>query len=430
MPTDLQAHLAQLWVADTHEHAMSESHWLSRGPADVLCDLFWHYSQKDLISAGASEESIQRLIAGSDVSLEDRWRAIEPAWQAMRYTGYGEALRLQAKYCYGIEELTPDAFRQAQPRLAALRAAGARYRFLHDVARIDHMQVNEFVFPAAADPVAPDFFLYDLSFATPCWGYFPPEHLGAEIRDLASLRRGIEAYFARYAPLAISVKNQMAYERPLSWRPRSDADAQNALAAVLQDKDPRKAGEEAQLCIGDWCLARAVELTIQYSLPMKIHTGYYYNNNAMPLDRTRPGQLCPLFIAYPQARFVLMHAAYPYEHELTAIAKHFSNVRLDLCWAWAMDPLSTANFFRRYLHSAPINKLMAFGGDTHTPTASYAFLLQMKHWLAKALQAEIDEGFLKETQACEITDRVLHQNAYDCFDIAGKQALMRTYGAG
>ena len=31
---------------------------------------------------------------------------------------------------------------------------------------------------------------------------------------------------------------------------------------------------EARLCLGDWCLARGVELASAYQLPIKLHTGY------------------------------------------------------------------------------------------------------------------------------------------------------------
>jgi uncharacterized protein len=50
-------------------------------------------------------------------------------------------------------------------------------------------------------------------------------------------------------------------------------------------------------------------------------------------DTIKPGHLCGLLERYPDARFVLMHIAYPYDPELAAIAKHYCNVYVDLCWA-------------------------------------------------------------------------------------------------
>ena len=33
--------------------------------------------------------------------------------------------------------------------------------------------------------------------------------------------------------------------------------------------------------------------------------------------------MCELFARYPNAKFVLMHIAYPYNDELVALAKHY-----------------------------------------------------------------------------------------------------------
>ncbi len=80
-------------------------------------------------------------------------------------------------------------------------------------------------------------------------------------------------------------------------------------------------------------------LSIQHNLPFKIHTGYYAGYGGMPVERIKPGHLCGLLKQYPQARFVLMHIAYPYSDEIVAaIAKHYPNVYVDLCWAWSIDP--------------------------------------------------------------------------------------------
>ena len=36
-----------------------------------------------------------------------------------------------------------------------------------------------------------------------------------------------------------------------------------------------------------------------------------------------------------------MRIAYPYSDELVALAKHFPNAYVDLCWVWSIDPYST-----------------------------------------------------------------------------------------
>ena len=342
MPTDLAAHIRQQPLVDSHEHLGKETDWVENGP-DILQDLFGNYVPADLKTAGAGPDALKSL-AGGEGDLLERVEAIRPAWEATQFTGYGEAVRIIASEFYGIEEITGDSLQTAQVRLQDLRRSGNRYDILRNRANLDHIQTDDFCWPCLPDASGPDFFFYDLSWQGFCNGnVLPPalhEETGVTVSDLTSLREAMSCLFAKYAGCAIAVKAQHAYSRTLNWEERSDEDAARALAATLADR----ASLPDQLCLGDWCWARGVELSIEHNLPFKIHTGYYAGNDRMPVDRIRAGNMCALLAKYPNARFVLMHIAYPYCQELIALAKHYPNVWVDLCWAWSIDPYSSADF--------------------------------------------------------------------------------------
>ena len=57
MASDLAQHIQNAKVIDTHEHMKRETHWVNKGPADVLEDLFANYVPADLRSAGATAEA-------------------------------------------------------------------------------------------------------------------------------------------------------------------------------------------------------------------------------------------------------------------------------------------------------------------------------------------------------------------------------------
>ncbi len=184
-------------------------------------------------------------------------------------------------------------------------------------------------------------------------------------------------------------------------------------------------GEDERLCLGDWCWARGVKQAIKHNLPFKIHTGHYAGTGSMPMERIRPAHLCPLLATYPQARFILMHIAYPYNDELVSLAKHYPNVWVDMCWAWSIDPYSARDFVRRMIHAVPANKLFAFGGDTFWPAAAVAYAEMARQWLIRTLQAEIDERMLSEREAIGLATRWMRTNQQECFDLEGTRAAIR-----
>ncbi len=418
--TDLTHHIQSIRLVDTHEHMRRENDWVENGP-DILQDLFGNYVPADLNTAGATPESMKNLMDASR-DIKDRFEGIREAWEATQFTGYGEAVRLIAKHIYGLDELTGDALAEAQGKVQTLRTPGKRYHILHDLANLDHIQTDDFSWPCPPDPSGLDFFLYDLSWATFCNGQIDPSAIhaetGVEVKDLASLKNALSAIFAKHAPCAIAVKSQHAYNRTLDWSERTDADAATALDAVLT----KSADESTRLCLGDWCWARGVELTIEHNLPFKIHTGYYAGNDRMPVSRIPAGNMCALFARYLDAKFVLMHIAYPYNDELVALAKHYRNIWVDFCWAWSIDPYSSRDFLRRCIHAVPSNKLFAFGGDTGWPTSAMAYSIQARNEIRRALEAEIEDGYFTEKQAMAFATQIMRTNQYACFDVEGTRA--------
>jgi predicted TIM-barrel fold metal-dependent hydrolase len=421
METDLARHIAATPLVDTHEHLRAEKEYLDDGP-DVLADLFGMYIGDELIMAGAPVENVVRLLDSQDPDVAARWSGVEAAWQLCRHTGYGAAVRTMARLVYDMEEITLETITAAAPRNREIRQPGERLRLLRDVANLDHVQIDDFVWACRPDRSGPDFFLYDLSWADFAGAHFDLALLAAEtgvtVVDLNSLRQAIGALFARYGPVAVAIKSQHAYERTLAWSPREDADAQTALQAYLSGR-PLSPAE--RLCLGDWCLARGVEQAVAYRLPVKIHTGILAGHGQFYTapDRTRAAHLAPLLAHYPAATFILMHIAYPYSDELIALAKHFPNTIIDMCWSWSINPRHAAEFVRRAIHGLPLNKLFGFGGDCIWPTETVGFAAQARKWLAFALEGEIADGFITEREAIQIATRLMQTNQRAVFDLDG-----------
>lgn len=423
--TDLADHIQTTLLADTHEHLYSAARYVENGP-DVLQDLFDRlYITADLVVAGATPQAVERLLDASDPDLESRWAGVAAAWEHCQYTGFGEAVRLTAQRVYGMDEITVAGLEAARSRNAQLRHPGERLRILKDEGHLDHVQIDDKSWACLPDADDSDFFLYDLSWYLLSNGELEFEalhqHTGIEVIGLAGLRQALTILFDRYAPCAVAVKSQHAYRRTLLWTERSDDEAARVLDKMLRGQPFTEA---ERLCLGDWCLARGVELAVAHRLPFKLHTGYNARYGEMWVDRIRPGSLCGLLQRYPQARFVLMHIGYPYADELVAIAKHYPNVFVDMCWSWSIDPHAASEFLRRMLHAVPVNKLFVFGGDTFWPNAAVSFAAQARAWLVRTLQAEVDESLLTEREAIGLASRLMFTNQAECFALDDKRAAI------
>ena len=415
--TDLAHFIQTTPMVDTHEHLHKESDFVDRGP-DILNSLFDWYIAADLISAGATAAAVKRLADQSDPDLRGRFAGIRAAWEAVQFTGYGEGVRWVAQNFFGMDEITADGIEAAAPAALAMHRPGERLRILRDVANLDHVQVDDFTVDVNVDASGPDFFRYDISWVNWANGRVRAAdvhaHSGIEPTDTHTLRAAFEAVFARYGAQAVAVKTQHAYDRTLIWRARDEGEVEPTLQKSLRGETLNEADA---LCLGDWCLGVAAEIAAQHRLPIKIHTGYYAGNNRMPMDRIHASHLAPLLAAYPQTRFVLMHTAYPFGGEVVSLVKHYANTYADMCWAWSIDPHTSEAFVRQFLHAAPANKLFIFGGDTGWPHAAAAYAWQARGGLTRALQAEIDAGFLNEAQAISLAQRWMRDNAYACFDL-------------
>ena len=210
--TDLQHEIDSLPLVDTHEHLHKEERWVGDGP-DILQDLFGNYATSELLVAGAPPIAVERLLDSSAGDLSSRFLPVRDAWEAIQLTGYGEAVRLIAREIYGLEELTVDGLEGAQVTLTSLRRPGERLRLLRDVARLDHVQVDDFEPACLPDASGPDFFLYDISWEKLASG----DMTGLDVSNLDELRAVIGGVFERYAACAIAVKTQHAYFRTLAW---------------------------------------------------------------------------------------------------------------------------------------------------------------------------------------------------------------------
>ena len=95
----------ELQIIDSHEHLPMESDL--GDDTDVLAEWLIHYFSCDLVSAGLSDEGLNRA-RDPKGDLAERWKLVEEYWEAARTTGYGRSLDIAARDLYGIDGVHGD----------------------------------------------------------------------------------------------------------------------------------------------------------------------------------------------------------------------------------------------------------------------------------------------------------------------------------
>ena len=414
-----------LWL-DTHEHLLEESTRLAgpyddslrRFPCDDWAFLLRNYGIDDLVSAGLPMASYRQVL-GRELSPHAKWSLVAPYWQRVQNTGYLRALRASTEALFGlrlaaetVDEITRRMHQAAQP--------GFYRRILRHVAGVRACQVNS-VEATFCPSEQPDLLRQDLAvhgFSLVDRARFEEwqQVTGIAVDGLASLLRIVDWYFDHYGHRAVAVKSAWAYARRLAVAPPSRAEAQRLMDAYLRGADDNITP------LQDYVFTYCVERAAAAHLPIKLHTGYFAGNNDMPLARVQANlaDLCPVLSRHRGATFVLMHIAYPYQNELLALCKHWSNVVVDLCWAWSIDPISTTDFVRRFLVTAPVSKLLCFGGDVTAVENVPGHAELARRGLFRALSSLVDDGFFGEHEALMLVDPLMHGNARAIFPLEGQ----------
>lgn len=408
-------------LVDTHEHLVEESLRLRGGGVSPLlpCDdwalIFHHYLNDDLVSAGMPEDTRSRFFSDG-VSVEEKYRLVAPWWERTRHTGYGQAVRHTLRGLYGEADLTAESAPRIAEKYRELVRPGFYRRVLQERANLEHCQVNslERIFMETEQP---DLLRQDLSIVALSTG-LDRERVRAESGRGADTLEGwlevINWHFATHGPRAVAVKNQSAYQRRLNYDRVADEEAEPLFRRHARGETLSPVEAKA---LQDYLLRYCVQKAVEHGLPIKLHTGYYAGHSRMPLERVRQnaGDLCPLLQDFPDARFVLMHVGYPYQDEFIALAKHYPNVTIDLCWAWIINPAATVRFVKEFLMAAPVSKLLTFGGDYIPVEPIYGHSRIARLGLAQAVTELVETGWLLREETPELIERLMRGNAHALF---------------
>jgi predicted TIM-barrel fold metal-dependent hydrolase len=430
---DIAKAVATTRFIDTHEHLVEEDRRTSwskpvpRLPCNDWSLLFSHYLDSDLKVAGMPAADFAKFLS-AETPLEQKWPLLAPHWPAVKNTGYGLAVRLALERLYGVSDLNPKTIPRVVDGYRRWVKPGFYETILRGHAGVESCQVNSLESPFM-ESRQPLLLMQDISilsfsaYSASNWTWMTDQD-GAKASDLAGWHRVISHYFNKYGPYAVAVKTQVAYQRRLDF---AEAPAEQAAEPFRKSlaKEPLSPAERKAL--DDHLFWYCVRQATQHGLPVKLHTGYYAGQNNMPMDRVgeNPADVSALLRQAPDTRFVLMHIGYPFQEQMLALAKHYANAFVDMCWAWLINPAASERFVRDFLTTAPASKLLTFGGDyvPVEPVVGHAALA--RRGLTNALHRLVAEGWLSRTDAVELVEPIMQGNARRLFRLEEKQRRLR-----
>jgi len=405
----LRSEIAKIPVVDCHEHLPNEADRL-RQPVDFFT-LFSHYCEGDLVAAGATPETMERL-RDPDTAAAAKWAIFAPFHASIADGSYARCAHLAIRRFYKMDP--PASAADAETLTERLRAAnkpGLYRRVLKEACGIV-TSLNNTGVGADAEFFLPVRGADALAAADPLPGR---RALEKEVgRDLPTLARYVQgACDAVQADVRRGLKGLKfgaAYSRPLYFADVAEADAARAFDRVFAAaKEGRPPPLDEVRPLQDYLTHRLVALAGDLGLTAVFHTGLQAGNENT-LDNARPERLTSLFGRHPKTRFDVFHCGLPWIEEAGILAKYFTNVWVDFAWVHAISPEMAARALRTYVDMVPRNKVLGFGGDYLVVEKVYGHLELARDNIARALADRMADGALTEDHALAWARAILHDN--------------------
>jgi predicted TIM-barrel fold metal-dependent hydrolase len=203
------------------------------------------------------------------------------------------------------------------------------------------------------------------------------------------------------------LKSVIAYHTGLDISPAS-RDPGSGLSSL--DKMRQGNDEAAEKGLRDHLLCRALELCMEYDVPMQLHTGI--GDAGINLVLSRPALLLDLLrsSAFRSCKVVLVHAGFPYHSEAGYLARVLPRVYCGVSEGIPFAASGARRIYLEILEMAPISKVL-YGSDGYNlPEMSYIGATLGKTALSEALEDLVSRGMLSNAEALEAGQLVLAGN--------------------
>jgi uncharacterized protein len=444
---NLREELAKMHLVDAHSHLPSEEGFLA-GTADFTSLL--GYTMTDLVNAGLSRDQLVFPLAGDDRfrmdygydyredtrSSDEKWETIKPYWRYVRHMGSGDVTRTALRKFFDCDDFDDSTIPVIDAKLGELRKPGAYVQVMKEEAKIDAVcdVVQSIKECPATEIIAP--LLYTDTYAAIQKRrdiYRLEQAAGQDIYSLDTYLKALDMLLEETVREGlVGIKwHVFPYLRDTQYDIADRYEAAKCLDRILQM--PARGGVGSCTSAGldemrpfhNLIQNHLVQRAIELDLPVQIHAATLGASYGGPLQNGRPSALVNLFLRYPQAKFDILHAGFPYTRELGSIAHLFPNVYINCSWFDLLSPQSYKQFLKDWLTGIPFNKIFAFGSDQFSAFHVWACAERVRDFVAEVLTDLVIEGHMTESDALFIADCILRKNAWEHWKLEKRLSASR-----
>jgi len=354
---DIRKHVDSIRLIDTHEHLPPESERVNK-VVDVLSQFYLHYTSSDLISAGMSMEDLI-YIKDTKIPLDYRWAVFEPWWEKIKNTGYSRCMEIAARDLYGVNGINSETYKHLSRKMMDRNKEGLYKWVLKEKAGVDICILDTLTHDYHVDSELFVPVLRVSEYASPMNKKgleLLGKQFGNPIHNLGDYINLVKGRFDALEGKVAAVKIALAYNRSLHFEKRTYGEAEESLNKMFKTKGFHRVpiadteysetildgpGKEELLPLQDYLVHLTIQEASRRGLPIQIHTGLHEGNQNI-VSNSNPELLVNLFLEYGDAKFDIFHGSWPYSNRLSALAKNFQNVYIDMCWMHSAGCTSSA----------------------------------------------------------------------------------------
>lgn len=402
--------LEGIGTVDCHSHTQLRREYYAAGGFNLFT--MTSYFERDIATTTGGP------IYDGATTDEERWERLKPVLEKARNVSYWRHNLTVYRELFGLEdpELTDESWKQVNEAIRARTQDPSWYDHVTgDVCQLETQVRN---IPWFED-WEPEYFtaILRMEQALELHGQGTRKglegYLGTSIDSLKAAKRALADLTERYVQQgAIGIKLAHAYGRTLHSLPVAEDRATWIFDRALQNQK-LTASEVREL--QDHLIFYLADLADQIKLVFQIHTGVQGNWGHIP--NSDPLLLIPLLKAFPNVRFDLFHAGYPYSRMLGMLGKHYPNVWLNMAWMYVISIAASRQLLSEWIDLVPGYRILGFGSDVGFPEMIYGHLKMARSCVADVLASKVEKDFLSEEEALHLARGLFRDNAMEFYGL-------------